>query len=301
MTEANGATSKKVPIKRCILSQTRELALIQDKVLSDIIENLHAIGITRTSKYQSDLLGHLLARHGENIIVKGGPVTGKSMTCGIVALNKIDLSKSYPQVLFICATHESALQTSNFLRKLAINTNIKIETALKDGMLSNLRIQLIIYCLMFYKLVFDYFEMAVYCLLKNIFYHISAALPWHKLDCHLLVGSPKEIVAFKKMQLFNAEKISLCIFDGADAVVTTKLVNDNIINCVAKSRKILISSTIDKTNVDFLKPYIVHSDDLPINLNHAYVFRQTNQEKLIALLTVNIVITRLNIQGIVFF
>lgn len=45
-----------------------------------------------------------------------------------------------------------------------------------------------------------------------------------KLDCHVLVGTPKEMVSFQIMRLFNIEQITMCVIDDADAINTSKIV-----------------------------------------------------------------------------
>lgn len=50
--------------------------------------------------------------------------------------------------------------------------------------------------------------------------------------CHIIVGAPKEIVAYKIMRLFDVETISLCILDDADTINTTKLIQQHILNAV---------------------------------------------------------------------
>lgn len=122
-----------------------------------------------------------------------------------------------------------------------------------------------------------------------------------KLDCHVLVGSPKEMVSFKIMRLFNIEQVTLCVFDDADAIVTTKLVKEHIIEPLNNRRKVLISSNIEGTQIDFMMTYFFRSDIISVNVKQCFAICPTNYEKLLAILTANEVIERLNVQGIVFF
>lgn len=64
-----------------------------------------------------------------------------------------------------------------------------------------------------------------------------------KLDCHVLVGTPKEMVSFQIMRLFNIEQITMCVIDDADAINTSKIVQENIVLKLKACRKILVSAT----------------------------------------------------------
>lgn len=58
--------------------------------------------------------------------------TGKSMTAAIAAVNYIDTTNPEPQVLYLCATLESAVQMFEFMRRLVDLTAIKIGLMTKD-------------------------------------------------------------------------------------------------------------------------------------------------------------------------
>lgn len=66
-------------------------------------------------------------------------------------------------------------------------------------------------------------------------------------------------------------------------------------------RKVLISSNIEGTQIDFMMPYYFRSDIISVNVKQCFAICPTNYEKLLAILTANEVIERLNVQGIVFF
>lgn len=118
--------------------------------------------------------------------------------------------------------------------------------------------------------------------------------------CHVLVGTPKEMVSFKIMRMFNIEQVTLSVFDDADTVVTTTLVKDHIIAPLKKCRKLVISSTIQEKDIKLMRPYSVHFDDSQVNVKQCYRKCFTDYAKLLAILTVVKVIQPLKVQGIVF-
>lgn len=57
-------------------------------------------------------------------------------------------------------------------------------------------------------------------------------------DCHILIGTPKEVAAFASVRVFNVENVSLLIAEG------------QIMNRLKKCRKILLSAVSLKSHVD---------------------------------------------------
>lgn len=160
------------------------------------------------------------------------------------------------------SSNEVAVQTTNVLIKMATYTQIRIGSVLKDanGILEfffQIQIQFINECL--------------------ISVNLSA-----KMDCHVVVGTPKELVSFKIMRIFNIEKITLCVFDDADTIITTKFVKDHVVK--NSCRKILVSSNINKLDIGFMVPYDVHNDPTPMNVIQSYASCPSNCDKLQAIL-----------------
>lgn len=84
-------------------------------------------------------------------------------------------------------------------------------------------------------------------------FYVHFSSKWHlfisvdlsqKLKCHILVGSPKEMVSLKIMRHFNIEQISLCVIDDGDVVCTTNLIKEHIIKNLENCRLVLISSNV---------------------------------------------------------
>lgn len=90
------------------------------------------MGIIQPSKFQFDLLSDWF-KDERNMVIISSPGTGKTMTCGIAALSRVDTQKHYPQVLFLCATHEAASLTTKMLSQLALKSDVKIGSALKHS------------------------------------------------------------------------------------------------------------------------------------------------------------------------
>lgn len=57
-------------------------------------------------------------------------------------------------------------------------------------------------------------------------------------DCHILIGTPKEVTAFASVRVFNVENVSLLIAEG------------QIMNRLKKCRKILLSAVSLESHVD---------------------------------------------------
>lgn len=121
-----------------------------------------------------------------------------------------------------------------------------------------------------------------------------------KFDCHVVVGTLKEVVSCKIMRNYNIEKVTLCVFDDADAIVTINLIKMHIIGNLTQCRKILMSSRI-RTNIDFMKPYTIQVDASPIKVKQCFANCNDDYEKLLAVLAVHEFLTSLNAQGIIFF
>ncbi|XP_055309062.1 DEAD-box helicase Dbp80-like [Sitodiplosis mosellana] len=232
----------------------------EDCIADPLIANtVKGMGFNFPSLFQYGLLSQM-NDDSQNLVVVSKPGTGKTVAVSIGVLNYVNRKQNYPQVLYLCTTHEAAVQTAKQLTGMAIGTEIKVGTALKN---SNVTLG-------------------------------------HKLNCHVLVGTPKEMVSFKIMRHFNIEQISLCVFDDADTIVTTKLIKDHIIANLTQSRKVLMSSKI-QFNINFAKPYAIKLDTTNVNVKQCYTFCEDDGEKIIAVLAVNEILTTLKIQGIIFF
>lgn len=122
-----------------------------------------------------------------------------------------------------------------------------------------------------------------------------------KVTCHVLVGTPKEIVSFKVLRLFDIENVTMCVFDDADTIVTTQLVKDNIVDAVKNScRNFVIQSGKISMKLDFIAPYEIHANVCQQNVEQFFADCPTNVEKLKFALLMSLELVQLKLQGFIF-
>lgn len=118
-------------------------------------------------------------------------------------------------------------------------------------------------------------------------------------DCHILVGSPREIASFKLMRLFDINCISLCIMDDADIVNTTSLIQEQITRPL-KCKKILISSS----SLAFASKYVENINNLVHNgddgISQYFLKCGDVSVKFKAILSIYKCLVETNQQGIIF-
>lgn len=90
------------------------------------------MGITGLSKLQFDLLSKLMT-NPKRFVHLSSPGTGKTIAYGIAILKQVDTTKNHPQVLCLCSTYESAIQTQNILSQMAVYSGVVIGSAVQDG------------------------------------------------------------------------------------------------------------------------------------------------------------------------
>lgn len=123
------------------------------------------------------------------------------------------------------------------------------------------------------------------------------------MKCHIVVGSPKEVVSLKIMRIFNIEDVSLCVIDDADVVCTTSLIKDHITNSVNNCRKILIASGGSYSDV-LARPYGVSNDreylrDVNMNVEQ-YCIKCPVATRFLVVETIHAMLVGKKAQGIIF-
>lgn len=88
------------------------------------------------------------------------------------------------------------------------------------------------------------------------------------------------MVSFKIMRLFNVEKITLCVVDDADTIVTSQLVKDQIMMALTKSRILIVQSAEKGLQLNFMAPYVQMKNDHPLNVEQFFADCKSNVEKL---------------------
>lgn len=83
-------------------------------------------GLTHMSIIQEIALARLLAHDQQDLYIRSNPGTGKSIASAIAMLDRIDLAKDYPQVVYICPSHEVAMQMIDVIRQFNCKLRAKI-------------------------------------------------------------------------------------------------------------------------------------------------------------------------------
>lgn len=99
------------------------LFLINSK--KEIIDGVKTMGISYLSEIQKISFQYLL-NSDDNMCIVSDCGTGKTLLYSITAVNAVNTSNAKLQVLCICATYETAMQTANVFRQIAIYTLVKI-------------------------------------------------------------------------------------------------------------------------------------------------------------------------------
>lgn len=98
----------------------------------DIVFALASMGITKVSSLQKQILPQLLdGKCDLAIISRTG--AGKTLTAAVAAVQAVDTTKQTAQVLFICVSLESALQTHALLCRIAEPKRIKVGLIVKNN------------------------------------------------------------------------------------------------------------------------------------------------------------------------
>lgn len=103
------------------------------------------------------------------------------------------------------------------------------------------------------------------------------------------------------MRLFNIERITLCVVDDADIIVTTKLVKEHIIHALEKScRIIVVQSAKNSSCLDFLEPYDIYVNFPQLNVEQFFADCPSNVEKMKFALLLSQELVRMKLQGFIF-
>lgn len=135
-------------------------------------------------------------------------------------------------------------------------------------------------------------------MISVIFLYILVTLS--KSECHILIGTPKEVVALSIVRAFCIETISMCILDDADVINTTNLVQSNILLKLTNCQKVLVSSTslhgamTGVDNCEFIK------DNQPKNTMQFVVKCQDVPDKINAIIAIYKALKACNGKGFVF-
>lgn len=88
----------------------------------------------------------------------------------------------------------------------------------------------------------------------------------------ILVGTPKEMVSLRILGLFDADKVALGIFDDADVVVTSDIVQRHLVQPLKHAQVILTSATISKNyGVNGVEVFLPKEEEMLDNLSNFFV------------------------------
>lgn len=124
--------------------------------------------------------------------------------------------------------------------------------------------------------------------------------------CHILVGTPKDLVSRKINRTFSIEKITMIVMDDADIVNTTQLVKQNVTKLVPNARKILLSAVSLDSAMHYIancNTMVSHRDSMNVSqfsikcptiaekfdaiVNIFQILRMTNDAQAIVFVNVN--------------
>lgn len=97
----------------------------------NIIFGLASIGVVKVSLLQNRTFGKLI-HDNDDLAIISPTGTGKTLTAALAAVHSVDTNKCVPQVLYICATLESAVQTHSMMCSIAHLSAIKIGLIAKN-------------------------------------------------------------------------------------------------------------------------------------------------------------------------
>lgn len=69
----------------------------------------------------------------DNVSIISDTGTGKTMAVLISMINSVNESLKDPQVIYICANFEAALQASKLMSKIAVHTSVKVGLVAKGA------------------------------------------------------------------------------------------------------------------------------------------------------------------------
>lgn len=93
------------------------------------------------------------------------------------------------------------------------------------------------------NVLLSFFHYSKLNLTKAMFYF--AEIP--SADCHIIIGTPKEIVSLRLLGVFVTNSLKLVVFDDADSVAFSNLVKEQLIaKLPTKCQKLFMSSHVNK-------------------------------------------------------
>lgn len=102
-----------------------------------------------------------------------------------------------------------------------------------------------------------------------------------KCNAHILVGTPKELVSMRILGGFDMEKVNCAVFDDADVVVTSDMVQRHLVKALSHAQVVLTSTTIcsDYGIRDPISIRLLPSEEVLVNVSLFFIKCSDNVHK----------------------
>lgn len=201
-----------------------------------------------------EALPQLINGYGKTAIVCNTG-TGKTLAAMIAVLNSVDTNQNKPQALYLCTTYEAAYEAKEIMSQAARYTQVTIGLVTKGAQGT--------YGLF---LLLNFVRSNVPSLKLSCTF---SAHQGEKIDDHVVVGTPKEITAYVITRKFDIEKISICVCDDADEILTTQMVKTYIVDRLRSCRMIMVSATSLKSVISGPCTWI--SNSITLNCTQSFI------------------------------
>jgi len=215
----------------------------------ELLMGIFEKGFEKPSPIQEEAIPIALA--GRNLLARAKNGTGKTAAFVIPCLEKLDITKSYPQQLILLPTRELALQTSSIIKEIGKHMNVQVMvttggTTLKDDIMR------------LYNTV------------------------------HIIVATPGRIMDLGEKKVADLSKVNTVVMDEADKLLSPEFepLCEAIINMCHPDRQIMLfSATFPVTVKSFKdrnikKPYEINlMDELTLKgITQYYAFVDEKQK-----------------------
>lgn len=102
--------------------------------------------------------------------------------------------------------------------------------------------------------------------------------------CQVIVGTPKEIVAYRMLGVFNLKNVTTLVIDDADVVATSHLVNMHLINQVSEQcQVIMMSLTFNKKTLQQVSGKFIQmkrEEEIPETIQQFAIHQMATENKI---------------------
>lgn len=192
----------------------------------ELLLGIYEKGYENPSPIQEEAIPAALA--GKDILARAKNGTGKTASFLIPALEKVDVTKNFIQVLILVPTRELALQTSQVCKELG--KHLKVEVMVTTGGTQ----------------------------LKDDILRFGQTV-------HILVATPSRVLDLAQKNVCKLDKCSMLVLDEADKLLSPEFqpVIEDLVSYLPSDRQILLfSATFPVTVKDFKEKYLKNSFEI---------------------------------------